>query len=158
MSDINSVTIIGRLTEKPVARYTQSGTAVTTLNIANNSFVKKPDGGTEKKANFFKVTVWGKTAENCGQYLDKGSQVGIQGRLEYRVWQTKDGDKRNSVEIVATNVQFLGKPKAQESSSYAPPEQLDVPPSPEESLPESPESQSESEDFSNPLDDEEVPF
>ena len=104
--NINSVVLVGNLTRDPELRHTPSGTAVTTLRIAVNDRVKKGEEWTDA-AYYFDVTVWGRTAENCAQYLAKGRPVGVQGKLTWREWDAQDGSKRQSVEIVADNIQFL---------------------------------------------------
>jgi single-strand DNA-binding protein len=105
--NINSVVLVGNLTRDPELRHTPSGTAVTTLRIAVNDRVKRGEEWTDA-AYYFDVTVWGRTAENCAQYLAKGRPVGVQGKLTWREWDAQDGSKRQSVEVVADNVQFLG--------------------------------------------------
>jgi len=105
--NINSVVLVGNLTKDPELRHTPSGTAVTTLRIAVNDRVKKGEEW-QDAAYYFDVTVWGRTAENCAQYLAKGRPVGVQGKLTWREWDAQDGSKRQSVEVVADNIQFLG--------------------------------------------------
>jgi single-strand DNA-binding protein len=105
--NINSVVLVGNLTKDPELRHTPSGTAVTTLRIAVNDRVKRGEEWTDA-AYYFDVTVWGRTAENCAQYLAKGRPVGVQGKLTWREWDAQDGSKRQSVEVVADNIQFLG--------------------------------------------------
>ena len=105
--NINSVVLVGNLTKDPELRHTPSGTAVTTLRVAVNDRVKRGEEWTDA-AYYFDVTVWGRTAENCAQYLAKGRPVGVQGKLTWREWDAQDGTKRQAVEVVADNVQFLG--------------------------------------------------
>ena len=105
--NINSVVLVGNLTKDPELRHTPSGTAVTTLRIAVNDRVKKGEEWSDA-AYYFDVTVWGRTAENCEKFLAKGRPVGVQGKLTWREWDAQDGTKRQSVEVVADNVQFLG--------------------------------------------------
>ena len=105
--NINSVVLVGNLTRDPELRHTPAGTAVTTLRIAVNDRVKRGEEW-QDAAYYFDVTVWGRTAENCAQYLSKGRPVGVQGKLTWREWDAQDGTKRQSVEVVADNVQFLG--------------------------------------------------
>ena len=105
--NINSVVLVGNLTRDPELRHTPSGTAVTTLRIAVNDRVKRGEEW-QDAAYYFDVTVWGRTAENCAQYLAKGRPVGVQGKLTWREWDAQDGTKRQSVEVVADNIQFLG--------------------------------------------------
>jgi single-strand DNA-binding protein len=105
--DINHVVLVGRLTKDPELTYTQSGAAVCRFSIAvNRSSGQSTDG--DGSANFFNIVAWNKTAEICNQYLSKGRQVAIDGRLQQRRWEGSDGVKRNTVEIVANNVQFFG--------------------------------------------------
>ncbi len=106
-SNINRVVLTGNLTRDPELRSLQSGTSVCSLRIASNSR-RKENGEWVDKPNYFSVTVWGAQGENCARFLSKGRPVCIDGRLEWREWQGQDGAKRESVEIVADAVQFLG--------------------------------------------------
>jgi single-strand DNA-binding protein len=109
VATINSVVVVGNLTRDPELRHTSSGMAVCSLRVAVNT--RRKDAATGEwgeKPNYFDVTVWGQQGENCAQYLAKGRQVGVQGRLEWREWDAQDGTKRQAVEIVAESVQFLG--------------------------------------------------
>lgn len=106
-SNINRVVLTGNLTSDPDLRSLQSGTAVCKLRLAVNTRRKGGDGSWEDKANYFDVTVWGAQGENCARYLAKGRPVAIDGRLEWREWNDQQGNKRQSVEIVADTVQFL---------------------------------------------------
>jgi single-strand DNA-binding protein len=105
--NINRVIVVGNLTRDPELRHTPSGMAVCSLRIAVNTTRKDETGQWVDKPNYFDVTVWDKQGENCAQYLAKGRPVAIDGRLEWREWE-QDGNKRQAVEIVADNVQFLG--------------------------------------------------
>jgi single-strand DNA-binding protein len=105
--NINRVVLTGNLTRDPETSTTPSGLAICKLGIAVNTRRKNSDGGWEEKPNFFRVTVFGKQAESCGQYLKKGRPVAIDGRLEWSQWE-RDGQKRESVDIIADTVQFLG--------------------------------------------------
>ena len=105
--DINHVVLVGRLTKDPELTYTQSGAAICKFSIAVNRTSGSARGNTgdaEGSANFFNIVSWNKTAEICNQYLSKGRQVAIDGRLQQRRWEGSDGVKRNTVEIVANNV------------------------------------------------------
>ena len=106
-SNINRVVLTGNLTRDPELRSLQSGHVVCSLRIASNSR-RKENGEWVDKPNYFSVTVWGAQGENCARFLSKGRPVCIDGRLEWREWQDQDGTKRESVEIVADSVQFLG--------------------------------------------------
>lgn len=109
-SNVNVVVITGNLTQDPELRHTGGGTAVCELRVAVNT--RRKDGQTGEwvdKPNYFNVTVWGAQGENCANYLAKGRPVAIEGRLDWREWEAKDGSgKRQAVQIVANSVQFLG--------------------------------------------------
>ncbi len=105
-SNVNVVVITGNLTRDPELRSTPGGTSVCKLRVAVNSRRKEGDNWVDKP-NFFDVTVWGAQGENCANYLSKGRPVAIEGRLDWREWE-KDGVKRQTVEIIANSVQFLG--------------------------------------------------
>ena len=108
-SNINVVAITGNLTKDPELRSTPSGTSVCKLRVAVNS--RRKDGQSGEwvdKPNYFDVTVWGAQGENCANYLSKGRPVAVQGRLDWREWESQDGGKRQAVEIIADSVQFLG--------------------------------------------------
>jgi single-strand DNA-binding protein len=109
MASLNKVFLIGNLTRAPELRYTPSGTAVSDLRLAVNRSYTTQGGDRREETCFLTVVVWGKQAETAGQYLDKGSPVLVEGRLQTRDWETKDGQKRNVVEVVAERLQFLGR-------------------------------------------------
>jgi single-strand DNA-binding protein len=108
-TNINVVVITGNLTHDPELRSLPSGNSVCKLRIANNT--RRKDNSTGEwvdKPNYFDVTVWGAQGENCARFLTKGRPVAIDGRLEWREWESQEGQKRQSVEIIANSVQFLG--------------------------------------------------
>ena len=108
-TNINRVVLTGNLTRDPELRSLPSGMAVCNLRIASNT--RRKDNSTGEwvdKPNYFDVTVWGAQGENCAQYLAKGRPVAVDGRLEWREWQDKEGNKRQSIDIIADSVQFLG--------------------------------------------------
>ena len=108
-SNVNVVVITGNLTKDPELRHTGGGTAVCELRVAVNG--RRKNGQTqqwEDKPNYFDVTVWGAQGENCANYLSKGRPVAVDGRLEWREWEDQQGNKRQSVDIIADSVQFLG--------------------------------------------------
>jgi single-strand DNA-binding protein len=107
-SNINVVVITGNLTRDPELRSLQSGTSVCKMRVAVNSRRKDQSGEWVDKPNYFDVTVWGAQGENCAQYLAKGRPVAIDGRLEWREFQDKQGNNRQAVDIIADSVQFLG--------------------------------------------------
>ena len=108
-SNINVVCITGNLTKDPELRTIPSGTSVCKLRVAVNS--RRKDGASGEwvdKPNYFDVTVWGAQGENCANYLSKGRPVAVEGRLDWREWESQEGQKRQAVEIIANSVQFLG--------------------------------------------------
>lgn len=105
MNNINRVVLTGNLTADPELRSTPSGTPVCSLRVACNTR-RKVDGEWVDKPNYFNVTVWGAQGENAARYLSKGRPVAIDGRLEWREWETENG-KRQAVDIIADSVQFL---------------------------------------------------
>ena len=127
MANINRVVLVGNLTRDPELRHTPSGTAVCSLRLAVNT--RRKDSATGEwgeKPNYFDVTVWGNQGENCAQYLSKGRPVAVDGRLEWREWQDKEGNKRQSIDIIADSVQFLGSREGNENGGRFTP-QSDVP-------------------------------
>ncbi len=106
---INSVVIVGNLTRDPELRATPSGTSVCSLRVAVNDRVKDATTGEwGDKPNYFDVDVFGGQGERCAQYLARGRQVAVSGRLRWREWETQDGQKRQAVSIMADTVQFIG--------------------------------------------------
>ncbi len=111
MASLNKVFLIGNLTRDPELRYIPSGSAVATFTVAVNRVFKSQAGEKKEQTSFIRVVVWGRRAEVCGEYLSKGSPVFIEGRLQSRDWETQDGQKRNTLEVIADNVQFLRGPE-----------------------------------------------
>ncbi len=118
-TNINRVVVSGNLTRDPELRSTPGGTSVCSLRIAVNSRRKDESGQWVDKPNYFDVTVWGAQGENCAQYLAKGRPVAVDGRLDWREWEAKDGSKRQSVDIIADSVQFLGSRDAPQGGNGA---------------------------------------
>jgi len=107
-SSVNKVILIGNLGAKPELKYLPSGQAVCEMRLATNEKWTE-DGQTQEKTEWHRIKAWGKTGENCAQYLDKGRQIYVEVKLETRSWDDKNtGEKRYSTEIVALTVQFLG--------------------------------------------------
>ncbi|MCG8484283.1 MAG: single-stranded DNA-binding protein [Clostridia bacterium] len=139
---MNSVILIGRLTKDPELRYiAESGKAVATFTLAVNRPFSKED-----KADFFRVVVFGKSAENCANFITKGRLVGVQGRLQNNNYETQAGEKRYTTEIIADRVEFLESRNAQAQRS----EQRNNSPSPNSGLPEGFQALDD--------DDDEIPF
>ena len=108
MASLNRVVILGNLGQDPELRYTQSQAPVCTLRIATTDVRTSADGQRQEFTEWHSVVVWNKQAENCAKYLAKGRTVLVEGRLQTRSWEDKQGNKRYTTEIVAQNVQFVG--------------------------------------------------
>jgi single-strand DNA-binding protein len=117
MNSFNKVILLGNLTRDPEVRYTPSGTAVASFAIAVNRKYKQGEE-TKDEVSYIDIVVFGKTAENCGQYLNKGDAILVEGRLQQRRWDDKDsGQKRSKVEVVAQLVNFMPKRSGQAGQS-----------------------------------------
>lgn len=119
MASMNMVILIGHLGHDPKVNLTQSGKAVANLSVATSMRVKGEDGQYADKTEWHRVTAWDKTAEYCLDYLHKGSCVSIEGRLQTRKWQDKDGQDRYSTEVIANRVQSLDKRDASQSDGQS---------------------------------------
>jgi single-strand DNA-binding protein len=108
MASVNKVIVIGNLGRDPELRYTQSGQAVANFTVATNENWTNKAGEREERTEWHRVVAWGRVAELCAEYLAKGRTVYVEGRLQTREWEDKEGQKRRSTEIVAQTVQFLG--------------------------------------------------
>jgi single-strand DNA-binding protein len=108
VASVNKVIIIGNLGRDPELRYTQGGQPVCQLNVATTRVYTNRNNDRVDETEWHRVTVWGKQAESCSQYLTKGRQVYVEGRLQTRSYEDKEGVKRYSTDIVAETVQFLG--------------------------------------------------
>jgi single-strand DNA-binding protein len=125
--------LAGNLGQDPELRYTPNGTAVTSFSVATNERWADQDGQQQQRTTWWRVKVWGQQGEAVGQYLKKGSQVFIEGRMDPdpetgypRVWTGNDGRKRTSFEIVAQRVRFIGRQSG--AASFAEPRDQDIPP------------------------------
>ncbi len=146
MAGVNKAILIGHLGSDPEVRYTPDGTAVANFNIATSREWKdKASGEKKKQTEWHRIVVFRRLAEICGEYLSKGSQIYIEGHLQTREWQDKDGNKRTTTEIVASQMQMLGSrgsnqgsgqssgpsssnaPSESSASSYPAPEEDDIP-------------------------------
>lgn len=124
---LNRVVLIGRLTRQPELRITPSSTPVTTITLAVD---RRPSQAGTRETDFIDVVLFGKLAETTCRYLDKGRQVAIEGRLQTRNWETKEGQKRKSYEVYADNIQFLARPQARPEAedTYTDEEDMPLPP------------------------------
>jgi len=129
MASVNKVILVGNLGRDPELRYTKNGQAVANFSLATSDNYTSKDGQKEERTEWHRVVVWAKTAELCAQYLAKGRSVYIEGQLRTREWEDKEGHKRQTTEVHAQTVQFLGPrgqgggggaPRENESSSSAP--------------------------------------
>jgi len=137
---VNKVILVGRLGRDPETRYTSGGQAVCNFTMATDESYKDRSGERQKRTEWHRIVVWAKLAEICQQYLKKGSLVYIEGRIQSRQWDDRDGNKRTTVEVVANVMRMLG-PRAE----AAPPEAAE--PAAEEAAPPAPE-----------ISDEDIPF
>jgi single-strand DNA-binding protein len=113
MAGVNKVILIGNLGRDPELRYTQNGQAVTNFSLATSESWTDKNGERSEKTEWHRIVAWAKTAELCAQYLSKGRTVYIEGRLQTRDWEDKEGVKRQTTEVVANTVQFLGGPRGE---------------------------------------------
>jgi len=121
MAGVNKVILIGNLGIDPELRYTQNGQPVANFRIATSeNWTDKNSGEKVERTEWHRIVVWGRTAEHCSQYLSKGRTVYIEGRLQTREWEDKEGQKRFTTEVVAQTVQFLGAPRGQSSGDGEP--------------------------------------
>ncbi|GFO53528.1 single-stranded DNA-binding protein [Geomonas sp. Red276] len=107
MASLNKVMLIGNLGKDPEVRYTPSGTAVASFSLATSDRIKNKSGEWEEKTEWHNITLWGRTAEIAGEYLSKGKTIYIEGRLQTRKWQDRDGKDRYTTEIVGEKMQML---------------------------------------------------
>ena len=122
LPSLNRIILAGRLTRDPDLRYTQAGTAVTTLGVASSRAYKDPkdpEAGWKEETCFVNVVAWAQLAERCGENLKKGSAVLVEGRLQSRSWETEDGQKRTVIEVRADRIQFLDRRGGEGSPAYA---------------------------------------
>ena len=108
MAGVNKAIIIGNLGSDPELKYTPSGQAVANFSVATTESYNDAQGQRQDRTEWHRIVVWGKQAETCGRYLSKGRQVFIEGKIQTRQWDDRDGNKRYTTEIVARDVRFLG--------------------------------------------------
>jgi single-strand DNA-binding protein len=109
MASVNKVILVGNVGRDPELRYTQSGQPVASFSIATNERFKDRDGNWKDRTEWHRIVAWARLAEVCGEYLRKGSQVYVEGRIQTRDWEDKEGNKRQTTEIVALSMQMLGR-------------------------------------------------
>jgi single-strand DNA-binding protein len=151
MAGVNKAILIGNLGRDPELRYTQSGQAVVNFSIATSENWTDKNGERQERTEWHRIVVWGKSGENCARFLSKGRTVYVEGRIQTREWEDREGQKRTTTEINAQTVTFLGSAgagRASEPGDPTPPES--------ESSPDSSESSPDSGAGPPPPDD--VPF
>ena len=133
MAGVNKVILIGRLGKDPEVRYTPSGTSVANFSMATSEEWKdRETGEKQERTEWHRIVAWRRLGEICGEYLHKGSQIYIEGRLQTRAWEDRDGNKRYTTEIVAQNMQMLspvGKERSAEpmGQNYPEEEPINIP-------------------------------
>lgn len=140
MASVNKVILVGNLGRDPEVRYTQGGTPVANFTLATNEVWNDKAGGRQERTEWHRIVVWGKQAEIAREYLSKGKQVYIEGSLQTRQWDDRDGNKRTTTEIKANRVLMLGRPGGGEARGAASAgESAEVvteePPPPEDDIP-----------------------
>ena len=120
MASLNKVMIIGNLGADPEMRYIANGDAVTTFNVATNEQFTNRAGERQERTEWFSVVTWRRLAEMCSQYLTKGRQVYVEGRLQTRSWDGQDGIKHYRTELIANTVTFLGGPGGARGEAFEP--------------------------------------
>lgn len=109
MAGVNKVILVGNLGRDPEVRYTKNGQAIASFSLATTERWTGKDGNKEDRTEWHRVVAWGKLGEICGEYLSKGKQVYIEGRLQTRDWEDKDGNKKSTTEVVASNMVMLSQ-------------------------------------------------
>ena len=110
MASVNKVILIGNLGADPEVRYTQNSQAVANFRIATTDVWTDREGNKQERTEWHNIVAWGKLGEICGQYLKKGKQIYVEGRIQTRQWEDKEGGKRYTTEVVANIMQMLGRP------------------------------------------------
>jgi len=109
MATLNKIILIGNVGTDPEMRYTPNGNPVTSFRMATNYRYTTSSGERKEETDWFRITVWGKQAESCNQYLSKGRQVYVEGRIHARSWEGQDGQTRTNLEVTANRVLFIGR-------------------------------------------------
>ncbi len=117
MAGVNKVILVGHLGRDPELRYTQSGQPVANFTLATSESYSKRDGEREERTEWHRIVAWGRLAEICAEYLSKGRQIYIEGRIQTREWEDREGEKRRTTEIVAREMQMLGR-RGEANTSY----------------------------------------
>jgi len=137
MASLNRVLLIGNLGADPELSYTPSGTAKVSMRLATHEVWTNKSGEKGERTEWHRVIAWGRLAEICGEYLAKGRQIFVEGRLQTRSWEDRDGNKRWTTEVVATGMQMLGSPReaSSETSTSVPGLEMPDVPEPDDDIP-----------------------
>jgi single-strand DNA-binding protein len=131
MASLNRVLLIGNLGADPELSYTPSGTAKASIRLATHEVWTNKEGEKGERTEWHRIIAWGRLAEICGEYLAKGRQIFIEGRLQTRSWEDREGNKRWITEIIASNMQMLGSPRDSSFQQQPSSADADVPDMPE---------------------------
>lgn len=123
MAGVNKAILIGNLGRDPELRYTQSGQAVVNFTLATTERFQNRNGERDERTEWHRIVAWGRTAELCAQYLSKGRTAYVEGRIQTREWEDREGQKRRTTEIQAQTVQFIGGPGRRDPSGGGRPQQ-----------------------------------
>jgi single-strand DNA-binding protein len=156
---LNKVILLGNLGKDPEVRYTASGKAMATFSLATSFQWRDPEGNDQERTEWHRIVAWGRLGEICGEYLSKGKQVFIEGRIQSREWEDQEGNKRTTVEIVATDMILLGGGAGQnrESRDYEDRPAKKQPPQRARAGGEAPK-RSETTRYEPPPPEDEIPF
>ena len=138
-NDINRVCLVGRFTRDPELKFTPTNTPIANFSLANNRTYVGQNSEKKEQVSFFNCIAWGKTGQIISQYFKKGQRIIIEGRLQQRSWDDKDGNKRSTVEVVVENFQFLDAPSSDKAQTGGKPQEVDnFPDYRNDSIPDSP--------------------
>jgi single-strand DNA-binding protein len=139
---LNKVILIGNLGRDPEVRYTPGGLAVANFSMATSETWTNKEGEKETRTEWHRIVAWGKLGEICGEYLSKGKQIYIEGRIQTREWEDKEGNKRYTTEIIALQMLMLGSRESADESRPSPSSDMETP-----NLPEPPISKTKDDDI-----------
>jgi single-strand DNA-binding protein len=152
---LNKVMLLGNLGRDPEVRYTSSGKAVTTFTVATSLRWRDQEGNDQERTEWHRVVAWGRLGEICGEYLSKGKQVYIEGRIQTRDWEDQDGNKRTTIEIIANDIIMLGGAGASQGRGS---EDTQKKPAASSSIPQGETPRRTDDRISPPPPEDEIPF
>jgi single-strand DNA-binding protein len=136
MGSVNKVILVGNLGRDPEVRYTQGGSPVANFTLATNDVWTDKSGARQERTEWHRIVVWGKTAEIVRDHLSKGKQVYVEGSLQTRQWDDRDGNKRSTTEVKASRVVLLGRAEGGVEGRGGPPPSIDAPGEESQAIPE----------------------